>query len=88
MVNELNGFLFDFIAYELTYNTNRTMHTTPRIKIDTLIDFVWSSLSGCDIRCCVCVKVDSPTLKYEPLDRFIVLVAFFDTDCGVFDVEV
>lgn len=88
MVNELTGFLFDFMAYELTYNTNRMMQTTPRIKIDTLIDFAWSSLSGCNIRCCVCVKVDSPVLKNEPLDRVLVFVAFFDTDCGVLDAEV
>lgn len=87
-VKELTGFPLDLMAYEATYNTHRTTHTTPRIKIDTLIDVFWSSLFGFNIRGCVFVIADSSVLKYESLDRVIAFVAFFDSDCGMFDAEV
>lgn len=73
------------MAYEATYNTHRMTHTTPRIKIDTLIDVFWSSVFGFNIRVCVFVIVDSSVLKYESV---IVFVAFFDSDCSMFDADV
>lgn len=89
IVNVLTGFPLDLMAYEATYNTHRTTHTTPRITIATLIDVFWSSLFGFNIRGRVFVIVDSSVLKFESLDdRVIVFVAFFNSDCGVFDAEV
>lgn len=88
IVNVLTWFPLDLMAYEATYNTSRKVHTTPRIKIDTLINVFWSSFFGFNTKGGVFVKIDSLVLKYESLDRVIVFVAFFDADCGVFDAEV
>lgn len=87
-VKELIGFLLDLMVYEVIYNIYRMMYIILRIKIDILIDVFWFFLFGFNIRGCVFVIVDLLVLKYELLDWVIVFVVFFDSDCGMFDVEV
>lgn len=86
--NVLTGFLLDLMKKEMIYNTHRTTHTTPRIKIATLIDVFWSSLFGFNIRGCVFVKDDSSVWSCKSFDQIIVFFDFFDTDFGVFDADV